>query len=148
MCHSLLPSAHAETPPASAYVPSPISLELSPEQWSTAEELSRLDSHLAGLYRLGLELLPRAQEPGAGYLIAHAGRELNRGVFNLLGGSGVTFSSDATAEIPDTEKNRVTIGNVLQLPPTHPLVTKWFRLHSTFLKYVHFRQPTPAPEEV
>lgn len=145
-----LPASLGDTEPSSSALSheSLISLELRPEQWATAEELSRLDVHLAGLYRLGLALLPRIPEPGVSYVIAHIGRELSRGVVNLLSGSGVALHNDGAAEIPDNERNRVAIGTVLQLPPSHPLVTKWFRLHSTFARSVHFRQPGPNAENV
>lgn len=127
---------------------SPPSLELGPEEWATAEELSRLDPQLAGLYRAGLELLSRAGEPGLTYLLAHAGRELSRGVLSLLAGTEASLPEDTAAEIPDNEGNRRTISTILQLPPGHPLVTRWFQLHSTLVRAVHFRQAGPAPREV
>lgn len=124
------------------------SFELSPEQWVTAEELSRLDPQLAGFYRLGLELRHRAGEPGVSYMIAHAGRELSRGVISLLAGTDVALQGDTTSEIPDNEKNRGAISTILQLPPGHPLVTKWFQLPSTLVGSVHFRQTGPPAENV
>ncbi len=122
----------------------PLSIELSPQQWAIAEELARLDPQLAGLYRTALELLPRLSEPGIGYLVAHAGRELSRGVINLLAGTDITVADDKAAEIPDNERNRGAIGAILQLAPRHSLVTKWFRIHATFVGSVHFRQSNAA----
>jgi hypothetical protein len=126
----------------------PMSSELSPEQWATAEELSRLDPQLAGLYRVGIDLLQHAQEQGIAYMLAHAGRELSRGVIRLLAGADVALSEDSTAELPDNERNRAAICTILQLPPGHPLVTKWFTIHTTLVRSVHFRQPGPIAEDV
>src|SRR5207253_11363247 len=86
--------------------------------------------------------------PGAAYLIAHAGRELSRSVINLLAGPDSSLFRTVTDEIPDNEKNRLTIGTILQLPPGHSLVTKWFQVHSTFVRSVHFQQPSPSAVDV
>jgi len=138
----------SRAPPTTANVAPLPSLNLSPEQWATAEELTRLDPQLSGLYRMGLELLSRADEVGVSYLIAHAGRELSRGVVSLLAGADVVLPEDQIAEIPDNERNRVAIGTILQLPPSHPLVTQWFRTHADLVKFVHFKQSMPATEEI
>lgn len=122
-------------------------LSLNADQWATAEELSRLDPQLAGLYRLGFSLLSRVEEPGVAYLIAHAGREINRGVVNLLTGTEVGLKI-VTEDIPDNERNRGSIGTILQLPPDHPLVTKWFQVNSTFVRSVHFQRPDPSADNV
>ena len=141
-------SANQELPQTTEDAFTPGLLELSADQWATAEELSRLDLQLAGLYRLGFSLLPLAEEPGMGYLIAHAGRELSRGVVRLLAGAEISPPKTATEAIPDNERNRLAIGTILQLPPGHPLVTKWFQVNSTFAKSVHFQQPSPSAGDV
>jgi len=141
-------SAGKELPQTTEGATTPGLLNLSAEQWATAEELAQLDLQLAGLYRLGLDLLPRAKEPGVGYLIAHAGRELSRGVVNLLTETDIGLFKDTTGDIPDNERNRAAISTILQLPASHSLVTKWFHVHSTFVKSVHFRQPGPPAEEL
>src|SRR5690349_3295918 len=51
---------------------------------ATVGALAELDVALAGLFRLGRELCAQADEPGLAYLIAHAGRELVRGVVSQL----------------------------------------------------------------
>lgn len=141
---SLTSSENAGVSLSTASTPPPLSPDLTPQQWSLAEELARLDPQLAGLYRTGLELLPRIGEPGIGYMVAHAGRELSRGVIGLLAGTDATLPDDKSAEIPDNERNRGAIGAILQLAPGHSLVTKWFRIHATFVGSVHFRHPAPS----
>jgi hypothetical protein len=141
-------SANQELPQTTEDTFTPGILELSADQRATAEELSRLDLQLAGLYRLGFSHLPRAEEPGVGYLIAHAGRELSRGVVRLLAGTEISLPKTATKATLDNERNRLAIGTILQLPPGHPLVTKWFQVNSTFAKSVHFQQPSPSAVEI
>src|SRR6266545_6036802 len=86
----------------------------------TAEELSHLDPHLAGLYRLGYELAGRSSEAGVAYILAHIGRELSRGVVRVLAENDLQVSGADGDDVPENEENRRTIGNSLQLPPQHP----------------------------
>jgi hypothetical protein len=139
--HSPASSENPEMPLSTAGAAPPLLPDLSPQQWALAEELARLDPQLVGLYRAGLELLLRLDEPGISYMVAHAGRELSRGVISLLAETDATLPDDTTTEIPDNERNRGAIGAILQLAPGHSLVTKWFRIHTTFVRFVHFRQP-------
>lgn len=147
-CPSPMPLEESALPRATSESVMLPSHQFTPEQWTTTEELLRLNSQLAGLYRLGLELLPRAEEPGVGYMIAHVGRELSRGVMGLLAGMNGALPINTDDEVPDTERNRRTISAILQLPPAHPQVTKWFQLHATFASSAHFREPGPEVENV
>jgi hypothetical protein len=114
-------------------------------QLATLEELAQLDSQLAGIFRYGHNLVQEASNPGAVYLLAHAGRELGRGVVRLLAGSD--YLLEDLEEIQE-EKNRDTIAAVLQLPLKHASVTKWLNLNQIFSDSVHFRVPAPTSERV
>lgn len=118
---------------------------LTPSQERLAAELRRLDPNLEGLYREGVGLSRRSNTPGISYLLAHAGRELSRGVIRALSEGRETLGAAGTA--PDDERNRTTIASVVELPPTHGVVTDWFRAHVTFAENCHY-QPTPAPPDV
>lgn len=109
---------------------------------ATADEFAELDPQLAELFSVGHELVRSAKGPGAGYLIAHAGRELSRGAVQRLVGEGAT---DLEGDAEATEKNRVTIGNALGLSPKHALVSRWFRLNATFARACHYHLPPPNP---
>lgn len=115
---------------------------------ATAEELSRLDPQLAGLYQLGHELAARAGDPGVAYLLAHVGRELGRGVVRALVGEDLQVSGDPIDDVPENEQNRVTIAAALHLPPMHGLVTAWFHVNSAFSRAAHYRSPGPSGDEV
>lgn len=118
---------------------------LSPRQRELAGELRRLDPQLAGLYESAVRLLRRIEEPGMVYLLAHAGRELSRGVVRrLLAEEGVALPLNAE-DIAADEKNRGTIAQVLQLPPQDPRVSLWFYLNRQFTDAVHYRHPSPSP---
>ena len=109
---------------------------------ATADEFAELDPQLAELFSVGHELVRNAKGPGAGYLIAHAGRELSRGAVQRLVGEGV---ADLEGDAEASEKNRITIGNALGLSPKHALVSRWFRLNATFARACHYHLPPPNP---
>lgn len=115
-----------------------------PRERTTYDELAQLNRGLANLFRLGHELLARREDTGARYLIAHAGREVGRGIVNELGGEDVR--GDAT--IAPEEGNRRTIGAMLQLRVDHPLVAKWFELHALFAQESHVLYARRSPQEV
>lgn len=115
---------------------------------TTAAELAQLDPQLASLFRLGHDAA-RSDDSGAVYMLAHAGRELGRGVVRLLatpGAGGETLTEGAAP--PDNEKNRTTIAEVLQTQPNHVLVTAWFRLNKIFSDSAHYRNPGPSLQQV
>lgn len=130
-----------DVPPATTTFHSPPrDFSLALRERATAEEFAELDPQLAELFTVGHELVRNAKGPGASYLIAHAGRELSRGALQRLLGETVAGLDD---DVEATEKNRVTIGNALGLPPAHPLVSRWFRLNSTFARACHYRLSPP-----
>ena len=125
--------------------PDPTDGSLTPAQRRIATELRLLDPSLEGLYREGVSLSKRSAAPGLPYLLAHAGRELSRGVIRVLSkGRETPGAADAA---PDDERNRTTIATVLELPSTHGVVTEWFRANAIFAENCH-HQPTPASLEV
>ena len=113
----------------------------------TLTELARLDQRIASLFLSGHQLLARMRtDPGALYLLAHAGRELSRGTVRaLLDDEGAPPPADGD-ELLETERNRITIGAVLGQPPSHPSVTAWFRLNATFSRSCHLHVNEPPPE--
>ena len=120
-----------ETPDALPKPEAPRNQEggLKPREQETAGELRRLDPHLAGLYERGLALLRQINRPGNVYLAAHAGRELSRGVLNLL-------LSDEEPEVAteDFEKAQLKqrhlprIAKILGLEKHDPRVNEFFQL--------------------
>jgi hypothetical protein len=115
-----------------------------PLQQHLAEQLRRLDPALEGLYREGIGLSKRNGAPGVGYLLAHAGRELSRGVIRTLSEGKAALDEAAAA---NDERNRTTIATVVELPPDHVVVTDWFRAHVTFAEDCHY-QPRPEPADL
>jgi hypothetical protein len=125
-----------------------IPIFLGARERATAEELARLDTDLARLYRFGHELVARANEPGIVYVLAHIGRELSRGVVRRLVGEEFQIFDRDSDDVPENERNRLMIGAMLQLAPNHASVTSWFRLNRTFAETCHYRSPGSSGEEV
>ncbi|WP_337171551.1 hypothetical protein [Gemmatimonas aurantiaca] len=105
-------------------------------------ELQRLDPQLSGLFANGHELI---RENGASivYMLAHAGRELSRGVINVLTGTVDALSADRgpdanTAEESRRDKFRIRIAGALQLTEPHGVVTAWFDAHGVLTDNSHF----------
>lgn len=118
---------------------------LSPRERDVLAELARIDQNLAGLYAHGHELCRRVTDPGIGYLIAHAGREVARGVVRYLGNEDPRTPASADYVTPEDERNRERIAAVLQLPPDHALVTTWFKLVGDLVASSHYSaQPEPS----
>lgn len=120
--------------------------EFSSRETQTSDELGMLDPQLAGLYEQGLRMLPNIHEPGFAYFVAHAGREISRGLIQrLLSGEDIFIPAD---EINDQEKNRATIAGVLQLPTADPRVDIWFQLIRSFATWTHYSESGPPPDAV
>lgn len=123
--------------------------ELTSRQEEIAAELRRLHPDLASLYIRGVGLLPDLTEAGVPLVVAHIGRELARGVRDLL-------LEDEEFELPEAEaeavakdaKHRASIARTLQLPPNDPRVTRWFQVYNDLTGWAHFRVSSPDPEEV
>lgn len=112
----------------------------------TLDELRTLDPQLAGLYEQGLNLLSTIHEPGTVYLVAHAGREISRGLIQrLLREEEIYIPAD---QFDDDEKNRATIAGILQLPATDRRVDIWFQLVRSFASWCHYNEAGPPPESV
>ena len=119
---------------------------LGPRERATYGELVRLDARLADLFIAGHQLTPRlSADAGAVYVLAHIGRELSRGVVRALLDDGDHEPSEPDDDIPENEENRKTIGMVLGQPPTHPIVTTWFRSTSVFSESCHLNVAVPPP---
>lgn len=120
---------------------------LGPRDRATYTELARLDPRIAGLFVSGHQLVAQVQtDPSAVYLLAHAGRELSRGVVRALLGDEAPESRADGEELPETESNRRTIGAVLGQESMHASVTAWFRLNETFSRSCHLNVNVPPPE--
>ena len=120
---------------------------LSNRDRATLDELNAFDPRLAGLFRVGLELLPRLSEPGVPYLVAHAGREIANGVERILAGEAQPSSGEAETDGGEVEGNRIRIGAILGLPPDHELVRMWFRERRVFSNSCHF-DANPLPDRL
>lgn len=120
---------------------------LNPQQQSVANQLRAFDPALEGLYTQGLWLSKRPTDPGIAYLLAHAGREISRGVIRHLSGGRVEIAPDDASPTIDgssNEKNRQRIADVLELPLTDAVVSDWFRAVGIFSSSCHY-QAAPPP---
>jgi len=118
----------------------------SSRETQTSDELKILDPQLAGLYEHGLRLLSKIQEPSLAYFVAHAGREISRGLIQrLLSEEEIYIPAD---QIDDQEKNRATIAGILQLPTADPRVDIWFQLIRSFAAWTHYSESGPPPDAV
>ena len=115
---------------------------LSRREQETAGQLRLMDPHLAGLYEQGIRLLRQNRQPGKVYLLAHCGRELSRGVLQLL----LDVEGPATSETGQEHRQRIS--HALHLPLEDPRVDAWYELHSRFCKSVHWRYPGPSADAV
>ena len=102
----------------------------------TAGELRLLDPHLAGLYERGLALARQIDQPGNAYIVAHVGRELSRGVLQLL---GLEVAAEDLESVSSDERNRPRIAEALGLETDDPRVDEWFHLVRQFVSAVHWR---------
>ena len=146
--------------------PDDVGRGLSPREQETTGELRLMDPQLADLYEHGISLLRQdPSRPGDICLLAHCGRELSRGVVELLLDDETGISSQQTGEtycsrIAHTyrsgphrcrkrragEVHRSRIARALGLPETDPRVSEWHKLHRHFSASVHWRYPSPSPE--
>ncbi len=115
---------------------------LSSRERGLHRELQRLDPQLSDLFASGRALL---QESGASvvYLLAHAGRELSRGVINVLTGTVDALSADRGpdsdyAEESRPDKFRLRIAEALHLTERHGVVTAWFDAHRVLTNNSHY----------
>jgi hypothetical protein len=128
---------------------SPAGSSLNARQELVARQLRSLDPALEGLYLQGLELSRRFSDPGTPYLLAHAGRELSRGVIFRLSDGKVDFTEVSEAgRILVTEKNRARIAAVLEMSPHDAVVTDWFGAVDAFASNCHYQLDAVAPLDV
>ncbi len=102
-----------------------------------------MDPQLADLYEHGIRLLRQDPRPGDVYLLAHCGRELSRGVLDLLLEDETGVSSQQLGS-----EHRPRIARALGLPETDPRVDGWYKLHRRFSDLAHWKYPGPSREEV
>lgn len=102
-------------------------------------ELHELDPRLATLLEEGIRLATQADRPGSAFLIAHAGRELSRGVVQTLEPTSEPLAVGDATTVAAQEHNRARIARVLGLPPDDPRVTRWFQLVDIFRSNNKFR---------
>jgi len=121
---------------------------LTESERETAEELERLDPNLAGLYRMGLGLCSRIDEPGVVFLVGFVGRELGLGLVRMLIDPDAAPLEDEGEEVPENESYSEQIASMLGVQPTHASVRIWHRTHRTLHSAAHFRIPRPAPVQI
>lgn len=115
------------------------------------EGLLQQDPQLAGLFKLGLELYPRLDEPAMAHLLAHAGRELSNGVIAWLAADTGAPTPPVPEELDVTkERHRIAIGLALGLSPLHKLVATWFRMQGILVAGAHYQHghPPPPPDDL
>ncbi len=121
------------------------------KQHAVAVQLRALDPALEGLYLQGLILSRQPNTPGWAYLLAHAGRELSRGVIRQLSGGkpDLVVTPEAIGhDSDDTERNRSRIAAVLEVSPTDTVVNDWFRAVATFSDNCHYQNDPALPAEI
>ena len=117
---------------------------LSFREQETAGQLRLLDPHLAGLYERGLALARRIDQPGNAYMAAHVGRELSRGVVQLLlRVEGLEVTAEDLESVSSNERNRPPIAKALGLEPDDPRVDEWFFLVGLFSGTLKWRSSGP-----
>jgi hypothetical protein len=121
---------------------------MTPREKQIEEELRRLDPHLAGLFKQGLEYTGRAHEPGGIYMLSHAARELSAAMIRLLSNEGDPPISEDDDRVPSDEGHRVKIAMALGLGVMHPSVTTWMRTHKALQETAHYRSKAPSAEAV
>lgn len=121
---------------------------MTPRERQIDEELRRLDPHLAGLFRQGLEYIERVHEPGGIYMLSHAGRELSAALIRLLAGEGESLTGEEAEHVPSDEGHRGKIAPALGLPVQHPSVTTWMRTHKALQETAHYRAKAPSADTI
>ena len=121
---------------------------LSSTEAATASALRRIDPQLAGLFERGLRLADNLDEPGIGYLVAHVGRELSRGVVSRLTGETPVRLEPDVENAEGQTRFRKRIAEALDLPETDPHVSSWFRSHQTLVSSAHWRDHAPSSEDI
>ena len=117
---------------------------LSRREQETAAQLRLMDPQLAGLYEHGIRLMDQIHHPGNVYLLAHCGRELSKGVLQLLlDDEGLEVS---VQELGTDHQSR--IARALSLPDNHPRVNAWYEVHRHLTNDVHWRRPGPSADVV
>lgn len=116
---------------------------LSAREQETTGQLRLMDPQLADLYEYGIRLLRQDPRPGDVYLLAHCGRELSRGVLDLLLEDETGVSSQQLGS-----EHRPRIARALGLPETDRRVDGWHKLHRRFADLAHWKYPGPPREEV
>jgi hypothetical protein len=111
---------------------------------STARGLTEIDGDLAGLFMIGRRLAAQPDEPGLVYLIAHAGRELSLTVVREL----EEETGNGKGEESEGEHFRERLASAIQLPPSHPIVSRWFKAHQRLVRSAHVRIPAPQTRPV
>ena len=115
----------------------------------TAGELRLLDPHLAGLYERGLALARQIDQPGNAYIVAHVGRELSRGVLQLLlKDEGLEVTAEDLESVSSNERNRPPIAKALGLEPDDPRVDEWFFLVGLFSGNLKWQSGGPKSDTV
>ena len=117
---------------------------LTANEQETAGQLRLMDPQLVGLYEYGLRLMRQIHQPATVYLLAHCGRELSKGVLQLL-------LDDEELEVSVQElgtDHRPRIAHALGLPDDHPRVSTWCEVHRRFTDSCHWRYPCPSAEVV
>ena len=113
-------------------------------QRETAGELRRLDPDLAGLFERGLALVREIDQPGNAYLLAHVGRELSKGVLELLlRDEGLEVTAADLENVSSNEQHRPRIAKALGLEAHDPRVDEWFHLARQFARGCHWRYGGP-----
>lgn len=108
-----------------------------PREEATRKELYRREPALADLYVAGMALSRLSETGSTGYLLAHVGRELSKGVLIAITGGSIQGPPPDSAD--DKERNRGSIAAALELEPQHGLVTEWFQLVGVFARSCHYR---------
>jgi hypothetical protein len=141
-------STDAQNPSPGAPEPTAGRRRLTAREQAIFEELSLLDPELAGLFERGIAEL---QGPPNPYVLAHIGRELNRGVIAALTAFGTAGPAPTPDDIPEGELDLGVFAAALGMPIKHPLVKAWQRNYRDLVRCAHYRRkkrPPPTREEV
>lgn len=140
-----MPSNELQVPLSTTGAPTRSDSELfSRKETETVEGLLRLNPNLAGLFREGIALSERVDEPGIPFMLAHAGRELSLGLVRMLSDVAPGLTEEELERLAENETNRVGIAGMLGVEPDHPTVTTWFQTQLTLVRAAHYRANAPS----
>jgi hypothetical protein len=120
---------------------------LSEREEAIRRVLAARDKGLEGMLLYLVRAMAESERPAGVHMLCHAGRELSLGVLRYLAAEGRALSEAELNSIGKDDKHKATIARALRLPPKHPAVDAWHRVHRALHAGAHITESPPSPEE-